>query len=39
MVEAVRDELGLDFDSLDLESAISSATKLELHLSKLEKQV
>ncbi|MFM9266250.1 lysine--tRNA ligase [Tychonema sp. BBK16] len=38
MVEAVRDEFGLDFDSLDLESAIASATKLELHLSKLEKQ-
>jgi lysyl-tRNA synthetase class 2 len=38
MVEAVRDEFELDFDSLDLESAISSATKLELHLSKLEKQ-
>ncbi|MBD0313870.1 MAG: lysine--tRNA ligase, partial [Microcoleus sp. T3-bin5] len=38
MVEAVRDEFDLDFDSLDLESARSSATKLELHLSKLEKQ-
>src|SRR6476661_5209779 len=38
MVEAVRDEFDLDFDSLDLESAIDSATKLELHLSKLEKQ-
>jgi lysyl-tRNA synthetase class 2 len=38
MVEAVRDEFGVDFDSLDLESAIASATKLELHLSKLEKQ-
>ncbi|MEG4390964.1 lysine--tRNA ligase [Microcoleus sp. BROC3] len=38
MVEAVRDEFGLDFDSLDLESAIDSATKLELHLSKLEQQ-
>lgn len=38
MVEAVRDEFDLDFDSLDLESAIASATKLELHLSKLEKQ-
>ncbi len=38
MIEAVRDEFGLDFDTLDLESAIASATKLELHLSKLEQQ-
>jgi lysyl-tRNA synthetase class 2 len=38
MVEAVRDEFDLDFDSLDLESAIESASKLELHLSNLEKQ-
>ena len=38
MVEAVRDEFDLDFDSLDLESALESATKLELHLSNLEKQ-
>jgi lysyl-tRNA synthetase class 2 len=38
MVEAVRDEFGLDFDSLDLESAIESASQLELHLSNLEKQ-
>jgi lysyl-tRNA synthetase class 2 len=38
MVEAVRDEFELDFDSLDLESAIESASKLELHLSNLEKQ-
>ncbi|HLO48323.1 MAG TPA: lysine--tRNA ligase [Kamptonema sp.] len=38
MVEAVRDETNLDFESLTLEEAIASAQKLELHLSKLEQQ-
>jgi lysyl-tRNA synthetase class 2 len=38
MVEAVKDDTGLDFDTLTLEDAIASSEKLGLHLSKLEKQ-
>jgi lysyl-tRNA synthetase class 2 len=38
MVEAVKDDTGLDFDSLTLEAAIAAAEKQEFHLSKLDKQ-
>lgn len=38
MVEAVKDETGLDFDVLELADAISKAEQLGLHLSNLEKQ-
>jgi len=38
MVEAVKDDTGLDFDTLTLADAIASSEKLGLHLSKLEKQ-
>lgn len=38
MVEAVKEEIGLDFDHLSLEDAIAKAEQLELHLSQLEKQ-
>lgn len=38
MVEAVKDQTGLDFDCLELEEAIAQATSLGVHLSGLEKQ-
>lgn len=38
MVEAVKDDTGLDFDQLSLSEAIAAAEKLGLHLSKLEQQ-
>ncbi|MDF0554845.1 lysine--tRNA ligase [Kamptonema sp. UHCC 0994] len=38
MIASVKDETGLDFESLNLEDAIAAAEKLELHLSNLEKQ-
>ncbi|MBW4682688.1 MAG: lysine--tRNA ligase [Microcoleus vaginatus WJT46-NPBG5] len=38
MVEAVKDETGLDFDVLDLPAAIQAAEERGLNLSKLEKQ-
>ncbi|NEP91148.1 MAG: lysine--tRNA ligase [Okeania sp. SIO2C2] len=38
MVEAVKDETGLDFDNLELPEAIKAAEKLNLKLSKLETQ-
>lgn len=38
MVEAVKDETGLDFDSLDLPAAIEAAEKLDLKLSNLDTQ-
>ena len=38
MVASVKEETGLDFESLNLEDAIAAAEKLELHLSNLEKQ-
>jgi lysyl-tRNA synthetase class 2 len=38
MVEAVRDETGLDFDTLELEEAIQGAEKLGLSPSKLQTQ-
>jgi len=38
MVEAVKDQTGLDFDCLELEDAIAKAESLGIHLSGLEKQ-
>ncbi|MGL5080713.1 MAG: lysine--tRNA ligase [Microcoleaceae cyanobacterium] len=38
MVSAVRDQTGLDFDSLTLDEAVQAAEKLDLKLSKLETQ-
>ena len=38
MVEAVKDQTGLDFDSLELEEAIAKAESLSIKLSELEKQ-
>ncbi|MGE5655591.1 MAG: lysine--tRNA ligase [Actinomycetota bacterium] len=38
MVEAVKDDTGLDFDNLGLEDAIAKAENLGLHLGNLEKQ-
>jgi lysyl-tRNA synthetase class 2 len=38
MVEAVKDDTGLNFDQLSLSEAIAAAEKLGLHLSKLEQQ-
>ncbi len=38
MVEAVKDETGLDFDNLELAAAIKEAEKFNLKLSKLETQ-
>jgi lysyl-tRNA synthetase class 2 len=38
MVEAVKDETGLDFDNLGLEDAIAKAESLDIKLSELEKQ-
>lgn len=38
MVEAVKDDTGLDFESLELADSISKAEQLGLHLSNLEKQ-
>ncbi|GAB4305090.1 MAG: lysine--tRNA ligase [Oscillatoriaceae cyanobacterium] len=38
MVEAVRDQTGLDFDNLELADAIAKVEQLGIHLSKLETQ-
>lgn len=38
MAEAVREETGLDFETLNLEDAIAQAEKIGLNLSKLETQ-
>lgn len=38
MVEAVKDETGLDFEQLELGESIASCQKLNIHLSNLEKQ-
>jgi lysyl-tRNA synthetase, class II len=38
MVEAVKDETGLDFDILDLSEALTAVEQLEIKLSSLQKQ-
>lgn len=38
MVEAVKDETGLDFDQLDLSEALAAVEKLNIKLSDLDKQ-
>lgn len=38
MVDAVKDETGLDFDKLDLSEALMAVDKLDIKLSDLEKQ-